>query len=157
MTRRCLAVLLFVLPALARAAGPEIVRLSTGWRTEASFQRVSEFLTGREDDGGIVVLRTRPEARAGYYWQLRLKNDGAPLAGAKFELAVITPAAPTPATFTFPAAIAAGSRLYDLGLTGADWPDAKARPAAWRLRLLAADGRTLLAEQSFLWALPPKP
>ena len=157
MLRRCLAALLFALPAAARAAGPEIVRVSTGWRTAASFQRVSEYFDGHENDGGIAVLRTQPGDRAGFYWLVRLKNDGPPLTGAKFELEVITPVGPTPKTFTFPAAIARGSALYDLGLTGADWPGATARPAAWRLKLLAADGRTLLAEQSFLWALPPAP
>jgi hypothetical protein len=157
MLRRSLTALLLVLPAAARAAAPEIVRVETGWRTAASFQRVSEYFGGKENDGGIRVLRTQPGARAGYYWLVRLKSDGVPPAGTKFELAVVTPAAPTPKTFTFPVAIAAGSALYDLGLTGTDWPDAKARPAAWRLRLLAADGRTLVAEQSFLWAEPPKP
>jgi len=157
MPRRLLAAFLLILPAALRAAGPEIIRVSTGWRTTASFQRVSEYWTGRENDGSINVLRTRPAERAGYYWLIRLRNDGAPLAGAKFELAVITLAAPTPRTFSFPVTLAAGSALYDLGLTGADWPGAKARPVAWRLRVIAADGRTLIAEQSFLWAQPPKP
>ena len=41
----------------------------------------------------------------------------------------------------------AGNKVYDLGVTGADWPGAKARPAAWRLRLLAADGSTLIAKK----------
>jgi hypothetical protein len=146
--------LLLFLPAAARAAGPEIVRVFTGWRDAASFQRVSEYLDGRENTGGIIVLRSQPGARAGFYWLIRLKNDGAPLAGAKFELQVITPTSPEAKTFTFPADVPAGSPLYQLGLTGADWPGAKSRPAAWQLRLLAADGKTLIAKESFLWELP---
>ena len=149
--------LLLFLPATVRAAGPEIVRVFTGWRDAASFQRVTEYLDGRENTGGIIVLRTQPGARAGFYWLVRLKNDGEPLAGAKFELQVITPTSPETKTFTFSADVTAGSPLYQLGLTGADWPDAKARPAAWRLRLLTADGRTLIGEQSFLWELPARP
>jgi hypothetical protein len=149
--------LLLFLPASVRAAGPEIVRVFTGWRDAASFQRVTEYLDGKENTGGIIVLRTQPGARAGFYWLVRLKNDDAPLAGAKFELQVVTPTSPEAKTFTFPADVPVGSPLYQLGLTGADWPDAKARPAAWQLRLLAADGKTLIAKESFLWELPGKP
>ena len=148
--------LLLFLSASVRAAGPEIVRVFTGWRDAASFQRVSEYLSGKENTGGIIVLRSQPGARAGFYWLVRIKND-APLAGAKFELQVVTPTSPEAKTFTFPADVPAGSLLYQLGLTGADWPGAKARPAAWQLRLLAADGKTLIAKESFLWELPGKP
>jgi hypothetical protein len=148
--------LLFFLPVSVRAAGPEIVRVFTGWRDAASFQRVSEYLSGKENTGGIIVLRSQPGARAGFYWLVRIKND-APLAGAKFELQVVTPTSPEAKTFTFPADVPDGSPLYQLGLTGADWPGAKARPAAWQLRLLAADGKTLIAKESFLWELPGKP
>jgi hypothetical protein len=149
--------LLLFLPASVRATGPEIVRVFTGWRDAASFQRVTEYLGGKENTGGIIVLRTQPGARAGFYWLVRLKNDGAPLAGARFELQVVTPTSPEAKTFTFPADVPVGSPLYQLGLTGIDWPDAKARPAAWQLRLLAADGKTLIAKESFLWELPGKP
>jgi hypothetical protein len=150
------ALLLLALPAAAPAAELEFVRVTTGWRDAASFQRISEFLHGRENTGGMVILRSQPGERAGLYWLVRLKNRGTPIAGARFELQVITPAAPEPQTFIFSADVPAGSPVYELGLTGADWPDAKVRPAAWRLRLLAADGRTLIGEKSFLWELPEK-
>lgn len=147
----------FLLPASVQAAGLEIVRVFTGWRDAAAFQRVTEYLGGKENTGGITVLRSQPGEHAGFYWLLRLKNGGAPLASAKFELQVISPATPEPKTFTFSADIPAGSSLYQLGLTGTDWPGAKARPAAWCLRLLATDGKTLIAKESFLWELPGKP
>lgn len=147
--------LLLLLPAsFLSAAGLEVVHVSTQWRDAASFQRISEYFNGRENTGGIIVLRTQPGERAGHYWQVRLKNPGAPVAGAKFELQVISSAAPGPKTFAFAADVPAGSRLYQLGLTGTDWPDTKARPVAWQLRVLAADGQTLLVKKSFLWELP---
>jgi hypothetical protein len=149
--------LVLALPASGHAAGLEIVRVFTGWRDAASFQRVSEYLGGKENTGGIAVLRSQPSQRAGYYWLMRLKNRDAPLPGAKFVLQVITPAAPEPKTFTFSADIPAGSPLYQLGLTGTDWPGAKARPVAWHLQLLAADGKTLIAKESFLWEFPARP
>jgi hypothetical protein len=43
----------------------------------------------------------------------------------------------------------------NLGLTGADWPGGEqAHPVAWKLELVAADGRVLAAEKSFLWEKP---
>lgn len=144
------------LPACLQAAGLEIVRVFPGWHSAESFHRVTEYFGGKENTGGATVLRTQSAEPAGYYWLLRLKNPDAPVTGAKFELQVITPVAPEPKTFTFAADIPAGSSLFQLGLTGGDWPGAKARPAAWHLRLLAADGTTLLARQSFLWEMPGK-
>jgi hypothetical protein len=149
--------LAFALPASGHAGGLEVVRVFTGWRDAASFQRVIEYLDGRENTGGATVLRSRSGERAGYYWLVRLKNGGASLPGAKFELQVITPAAPEPKTFTFSADIPAGSPLYQLGLTGTDWPGPKARPVAWHLQVIAADGTTLVVKESFLWEMPGKP
>ena len=43
------------------------------------------------------------------------------------------------------------------GVTGADWPgEKKAHPVAWKLALLAADGRVLAEQKSFLWEKPAK-
>jgi hypothetical protein len=148
--------LLLALPVRGQTAGIEIVRVFTGWRDAASFQRISEFFDGRENTGKITLLRSQPGERAGFYWLVRLKNGGAPLPDARFELQVITPASPETRTFAFPTDIPAGRSVYRLGLTGADWPGAKARPVAWRLRLLAADGRTVVAKESFLWEMPAK-
>ncbi len=159
--RRGWFLLAVVLAGLLRAAGPaadvEVVRILPGWRDAASFERIGEYLHGKEDTGGIAVLRSRPDERAGYYWLVRLKNRSAPVTEARFELDVITPAAPEPKTFVFPFRLPAGSALFNLGLTGADWPTAKTQPAAWRLRVLGPDGRALAVEKSFLWEMPPKP
>ncbi len=153
---RLLALILLLASSVrAEPAAVEIVRVFTDWRDAASFQRIPEFFDGREHTGGITLLRSRPGERAGYYWLVRLKNGGPALAGAKFELQVITPASPDPKAFAFPADLPAGSSVYRLGLTGADWPDARARPVAWHLSLLSADGRTVIARQSFLWGEAP--
>ena len=148
-------VLLLALPVHGQDSRIEIVRVFTGWQDASSFERISEFFNGRENSGGIPVLRSRPAERAGYYWLVRLKNGDAALAGANFELQVITPASPEARIFAFPASIPAGRSLIRLGLTGADWPGARVRPVAWQLSLLTADGRTVVARQSFLWAMPP--
>lgn len=153
---RLLTLLLLLAPgARAQGTGVAIVRVFTGWRAAAAFQSISEYFDGREHTGGIDVLRSRPAERAGYYWLVRLKNGGTPLAGAKFELQVITPTSPEAKVFAFSADIPSGSSVHRIGLTGVDWPDGRARPVAWYLSLLAADGRTVIAQQSFLWDTSP--
>ena len=164
--RLVLVILLVCLPLSAFAAADknaapapvELVRLWPGYRTAESFDRISEYFTNEENTGAQIILRTQPKERAGYYFLLRVKN-AAPLAGARIELDLITAAAPRPQTHTFtPASLPAGKPVINLGVTGADWPGGPdAHPVAWRLRLLAADGRELLSEQSFLWGRPATP
>lgn len=139
-----------------RAAEVEMTRVWPGWRDAESFERIAEFFSGKENTGKQVILRTRPETRAGYYFYVRAVNPGAQVASAKFVLQVITPVDPAAKTFTFPASLAAGTTVFNLGLTGGDWPGADAAPVAWKLELVAGDGRTLATKKSFLWEKPAK-
>ena len=152
--------LVFLLGILAlpiRADVVEFARVWPGYREAESFERISEFFTGKENTGREVVLRTQSPARGGYYFFVRLHNSGAALAAAKFSLQVIAPDDPQPKTFVFPAAIGGGTSLFNLGLTGADWSQPKqAHPVAWRLDLLASDGQAIATAKSFLWEKPAK-
>ncbi len=150
-----LLVLALARPVLA-ADGVEFVRVWPAWRDADAFDSISEYFTGREEHGHRIVLRTSPATRAGFYYLVRVKNSGAAVAGAKFSLTVIAPTSPDPKTYRFDVALRPGTSVYQLGLTGSEWPDRKAHPVAWRLELLAADGRILAKEQSFLWAMPEK-
>jgi hypothetical protein len=140
-------------PALAHNADLTIVRVFTGWREAASFKRISEYFDHQENPGGEIVLRTHPEERAGYYFLLRVRNPGAPLP-VKLGLLVISAANAQPASFTFAADLKAGDTVLNLGLTGADWSNAKRNPVAWKLEIQAADGRILATEKSYLWEKP---
>ena len=147
---------LLILPALTRAADAEFTRVWPQWHDAASFDRISEYFGGAENSGRQIVLRTHANDRAGCYFLVRL-NDAAARAGAKFMVNVIRPDAPEPKTFTFPAEAHAGSTVFLLGLTGADWPGGeKAHAVAWKLTLVAADGHTLAEQKSFLWEKPAK-
>ncbi len=151
------ALSLATLAPAALAADATFVRLWPGWRESDSFDRITEFLGGSEPTGGRTLLRTQPASRAGYYFLLRVKTDTVLTPGAKFELAVIRPDAPEPKLFSFPATTPAGDTVFDLGLTGSDWPGGKkANPVAWKLTLRAADGRVLAEHKSFLWEKPSK-
>lgn len=147
-----LALVLF--PGL-RAADLSLVRVWTGYRSAESFERISEYFTGEENPGGRTILRSRPEARAGYYWLVRTR--AAAPAVVRLELDVLAPGAGAPRTFAFSSRLPAGSHVTLAGLTGADWPDADVRPVAWRLRVLDAAGAELAREESFLWTAPAAP
>ena len=156
--RSALAALLALLFAsAASAADATFVRLWPGWRETESFDRIGEFLGGPEPTGSRQLARTQPTARAGYYFLLRVSSAAALTAGAKFELAVIRPDSPEPKLFTFPVTGPAGDNVFDLGVTGPDWPGGKkTNPVAWKLTLVAADGRVLAEHKSFLWEKPAK-
>jgi len=131
-----------------------IVRVWPGYRAADTFERISEYFTGRENNGGQIVLRTHPGTRAGFYFFTRLKTTADIAAGAQVEISVIAPDSPDAKIFllTIPAALPKGTALLNPGLTGPDWPDAKAQPVAWRVRLLASGGAVLASRQSYLWS-----
>ncbi len=138
------------------AADFEFVRVWPAYRDAASFERLGEFFGRPEDTGREVVVRTQPASRDGYYFLVRVKHASAP-AGARFTLDVIRPDHPEPKTFTFPATFGAKETVFQLGLTGADWPGGKSSsPVAWKLTLLSADHRPLADHKSFLWEKPAK-
>ena len=76
------------------------------------------------------------------------------LSNATFVLRVIAPDSTDTRTYSFPADVPAGSRLFEIGLTGKDWAKARVQPVAWDLELRAADGRVLASAKSFLWEKP---
>ena len=138
---------------LATPTGLKVVRVFTGWRDAASFKHISEYFTGREDTGHQTILRTHVDDRAGYYFLVRTNNAGGPVA-ARINLQLILPANTSVRHFTFPVNLGAGDTVLNLGLTGDDWPGARTNPVAWKMDLVAADGRVLASEKSYLWEKP---
>ena len=137
-----------------RAADVEFLRVWPGWRDAESFERISEYFGGEENTGRQLVLRTQPDTRAGFYFLVRVKSAAA-LGAATFELSVIRPDTPEPKTYRFAAAVPKKETVFQLGLTGNDWPASEeAHPVAWKLALLGSDGRVLTEEKSFLWEKP---
>lgn len=151
-----LALLLPALAALARAADVEFVRVWPAWRDDESFMRISEYFTGRENTGRETVVRSHPETRDGYYFLTRVRSDHA-ISGAHFVLHVVTPGDPAPKSCTFPAEVPHGSHVFELGLTGGDWPAKNTHPVAWHLELQSPDGKVIAAKSSFLWEKPAAP
>ena len=145
--------LLLALSVSASAADLRIVRVFSGWREAGSFKRISEYFTGRENTGGEVVLRTRPEQRGGYYFLVRTRNAGAAFEGS-LDFQVVLPNSPQPRVFKFRATVPAGDAVFNLGITGTDWPGRDTDAVAWKLDLRNSAGESLATEKSYLWEKP---
>jgi hypothetical protein len=146
---------LLITAALVRAADIEFLRVWPGWRDAESFERIGEYFGKPENTGRQTVLRTQAAERGGFYFLVRVKTAAA--FNGRYELSIIRPDAPDPKVFTFPAAIPAKESVFQLGLTGADWPGGKdIHPVAWRLALIAGDGRVIAQQKSYLWEKPAK-
>ncbi len=153
---RPIASLLLVLTlgfSSALAGDLQVVRVMPDYQTADSFVRISEYFNGKENTGGATILRTQPASRAGFYFLVRVKT-AKPIEVAWIEIQVITPTAPAARTDSFAISLPAGSHVIKLGLTGTDWSDPKAKPVAWKLRFISADGKELATEPSFLWSKP---
>jgi len=137
-------------------SGITIVRVLHEWRDAASFKRMAEYFDGREHQGSAAIRRSHPESRAGYYFFVRVKNPGA-LRPATASLEVITSTSALPVRYQFPVELKAGDTVFNIGLTGADWPDAAMHPVAWKLEFLDADSHALVTEVSYLWEKPVSP
>ena len=142
--------------AMAKEGDLTIVRVFTGWRDAASFKHISEYFDGKENTRGEAMLRTQPDQQGGYYFLVRAANPGAPVT-VKIIVQLVMPAGAKAREFTFPADLKPGDTVLNLGLTGADWPDARTHPVAWKLELLSTDGRVLATEKSYLWEKPAAP
>ena len=153
----CLLGLVAVPPTRAAAAKPAgevtIVRVQHEWRDASSFKRIAEYFDGQEHNGGEALRRSHPETRSGYYFFVRVKNPGA-LRPAKAALQVITSTSAKPVSYEFPVDLRAGDTVFHIGLTGADWPDAKLHPVAWKLQFIDPAGKVLATETSYLWEKP---
>lgn len=157
MLKRFLSLLLFTGMSVALPASDlTIIRVFTGWRDAASFKRIAEYFDGREHKHGEIVLRTHPDRREGYYFLVRTANPGAPRP-VKISLDLIAPGETKTRNYAFSTDLGSGETVLNLGLTGADWPDAKADPVAWKLTMLSADNQPLAAEKSYLWEKPGAP
>jgi len=130
------------------------VRVWPRWQDKDVFKRISEYFTGRENTGKEIVFRSQPAKRVGFYFLVRVKSPNETLSGTRFVLHIITPLSPETEEFTFPIETGPGEHVFDLGLTGTDWPGRKTHPVAWRLDLQSAAGQTLASAQSFLWSKP---
>lgn len=147
-------ILLVLSTAALAAADVRFVRVWPEWRDAAAFDRIGEYFGRPENGGREFVLRTQADSRDGMYFLVRVRTSAA-VPAARFVLDVIRPDSPDARRFAFPVSLPGRGRVFQLGLTGHDWPGGRdVHPVAWKLTLEDASGHALAAEQSFLWAQP---
>ena len=120
-----------------------------------TFKRISEYMTGRENPGKRVIIRTNPRQRDGYYFVLIIDQNVRKLppdAYIQGEFYTSKSLDLQTHRFEFPAILPSTREIF-IGLTGDDWPREGAVPAAWRFTIKNSQGQILAQEQSYLWSL----
>lgn len=120
-----------------------------------TFKRISEYMTGRENPGKRVIIRTNPRQRDGYYFVLIIDRNVRKLppdAYIQGEFYTSKSLDLQTHRFEFPS-ILPNTREIFIGLTGDDWPQEGAVPAAWRFTIKNSQEQILAQEQSYLWSL----
>ena len=133
----------------------EIEEIKPRYIETEQFKRISEYLTGKENIGDRVILRTQPEHREGYYFILVLDNDVRRLPNGTVvvgEFYTSQSLGKQIHEFTLPSQRASTDEIF-IGLTGEDWPKKDGVPAAWRFTIKDANGVVLGEKQSYLWSL----
>lgn len=134
----------------------DIVEIKPRYIETEQFKRISEYLTGAENQGDRIILRTDSEQRAGFYFTLILDQNVRNLpAGTVIVGEFFTPKSADlqEHTFTLPSKRPKTKEIF-IGLTGEDWPEKEAVPSAWRFTIKDANGTILETEKSYLWSLP---
>lgn len=137
------------------SASLNITEIKPRYIEAESFTRITEYLTGAEYQGNRVIIRTDHTQRAGFYFTLVLNQDVRDLPqGTLIEGEFFTPKSKDAQTYSFqlPSQRPKTKEIF-VGLTGEDWPEENAVPAAWRFTIKDANGETLATRQSYLWSL----
>ena len=132
---------------------PKISYVLPRFLNDAQTRSIYEVFTGDEINYGKLTMRTNPEKRAGMYFFVMFGYEPDDIALAcTFELSVDSTADSRTRTykFTVPETHSV-TREVVLGLTGADWPNPKAKVNAWKLVLKSPSGKVLAQKQSWLW------
>lgn len=132
---------------------PKISYVLPRFLNDAQTRSIYEVFTGDEINYGKLTMRTNPEKRAGMYFFVMFGYEPDDIALAcTFELSVDSTADSKTRTykFTVPETYSV-TREVVLGLTGADWPNPKAKVNAWKLVLKSPSGKVLAQKQSWLW------
>lgn len=119
------------------------------------FKRISEYMTGKENPGKRVIMRTNQRQRDGYYFVLTLDRNVRKLPPDVYiEGEFYTSKSLDLKThrFEFPSILPNTWEIF-VGLTGDDWPEKDAIPAAWRFTIKNSQEVILAQEQSYLWSL----
>ncbi|MGJ8639291.1 MAG: hypothetical protein ACSHYA_07840 [Opitutaceae bacterium] len=121
---------------------------------DEEFKRIDEYLTGKEQTGNRLIIRTDSDVRTGYYFVLVLDEKVRRLpAGTQVigEFHTAKSVEVQEHVFTLPSKRPKTKEIF-VGLTGEDWPKGSITPAAWRFTIKDANGAVLATKHNYLWS-----
>lgn len=133
----------------------DILDIKPRYMEDEDFKRAAEYLTGKENLGNRVIIRTDRTQRDGYYFVLILDEQVRDLPpGTYIEGEFYTPKSldAQEHTFELPSKLPRSKEIF-IGLTGEDWPVKSAIPSAWRFTIKNSNGDVLAKEKSYLWSM----
>jgi len=134
----------------------KIVEIIPRYIETQEFMRISEYMTGRENPGRRVIIRTNPRQRDGYYFVLVLNRNVRKLppdAYIQGELYTSKSLDLQTRRFDLPSTLPNTREIF-IGLTGDDWPRGEDdKPSAWRFTLKNSKEEILAQKKSYLWSL----
>lgn len=133
----------------------EIVEIMPRYIETEDFKRISEYMTGKENPGRRVIIRTNPRQRDGYYFVLLLNRNVRKLppdAYIQGELYTSKSLDRQTRRFRLPSILPSTREIF-IGLTGDDWPEKDDTPSAWRFTIKNSREEILAQKQSYLWSL----
>lgn len=133
----------------------EILNIQPRYIEDETFKRAAEYLTGKENVGNRIIIRTDKTQRDGYYFVLILDERVRDLPpGTYIEGEFYTPKSPDMQTHTFqlPSKLSRSKEIF-IGLTGEDWPQKDGVPAAWQFTIKNSNGEVLANRKSYLWSM----
>ena len=148
------ALFIIVSAPILQAKEPiSINRVSPGYKETEVYKTVRSYFSKGEAEQRRYIVRTQEEHSEGFYFIAELEGSVTTLPeGSRLQLEVITPYSAEPRSYSF-ILPKHDKHTWEIhaGLTGSDWPDADARPLAWKLTLVDQAGTELSEFKSFLW------
>lgn len=132
-----------------------IDKVQVRYKPEETFKRISEYFTGKENQGNRLIVRIPNDERAGLYWIIQLDQSVKNLPeGAQLRIDFFRQGSATVESRTYPLSNKRDVKTIFAGITGNDWKAEDPKPTAWRLEVLDKDGQALDTKQSYLWRYP---
>lgn len=125
--------------------------ISSEHRDDKSFIRISEYMTGKENEGRYTVVRTDPNRRDGYYIALKVQDGATHLTYDAVRISHVKPGSMETHTQTVRIMSKLKKRML-IGFTDLEWEMNDSIPLAWKIELIDPAGKTVETAESFLWS-----
>ncbi|MCH6257780.1 hypothetical protein MLD52_14580 [Puniceicoccaceae bacterium K14] len=146
---RSLLSLILSLALVGPAIALEVI--SSEHRNDDSFKRISEHITGKENEGRYTIVRTDANRRDGFYIALKVQNKKTHLTYDAVRISHVKPGSMETHTQTVRIMSKLKKRML-IGFTNEEWETSDRIPLAWKVELINPAGEAVEIAESFLWS-----